>query len=153
MLGAAGEAAGGEGGADTETLAIPPSRDCSKMRQGETAETCEASGRCLVLQRRSRGSIRWGGVQKSKMRHECVIIADSPGALVELCGISILERLLRTLQRCGIKRATILSSTPKLITEPLTKPSWPRAQLDITLRGRPDAPAPVDQIVRVWSRA
>src|SRR6266480_4127961 len=32
-------------------------------------------------------------VQESKMRHECVIIADSPGALVTLCGVSILERL------------------------------------------------------------
>ncbi len=33
MLGAATEAAGGEGMADTETLAITPSRDCSKMRE------------------------------------------------------------------------------------------------------------------------
>ena len=87
------------------------------------------------------------------MRHECVIIADSPGALVELCGISILERLLRTLQRCGIKRATVLSSGPKLITESLTKRSWPRAQLDITVRGRPDGPVTVEQIVDVWPDA
>lgn len=87
------------------------------------------------------------------MRHECVIIADSPGALVELCGISILERLLRTLQRCGIKRATVLSSSPKLITASLTKRSWPRAQLDITVRGRPDGSVTVEQIVDVWPDA
>ena len=47
------------------------------------------------------------------MHHECVIIADSPGALVTLCGVSILERLLRTVQRSGIKRATVLSNIPK----------------------------------------
>jgi len=55
------------------------------------------------------------------MHHECVIIADSPGALVELCGISILERLLRTLQRCGVKRSTVLASTPKLISDALAQ--------------------------------
>ena len=32
------------------------------------------------------------------MVNECVILADDPSALVELCGISTLERLLRTLQ-------------------------------------------------------
>ena len=46
------------------------------------------------------------------MVNECVILADDPSALVELCGISTLERLLRTLQRCGIERATVLSNTP-----------------------------------------
>src|SRR5207237_5985140 len=34
ILGAAGEAAGEEVGADTDSLAITPSRDCSKMRLG-----------------------------------------------------------------------------------------------------------------------
>ncbi|MEY2492421.1 MAG: hypothetical protein QOH24_1372 [Verrucomicrobiota bacterium] len=83
------------------------------------------------------------------MRHECVIIADSPGALVELCGISVLERLLRTLQRCGIKRAIVLSSTPKLVTDSLVRPSWPRAQLNITVHGRPEGAVTVEQIVGV----
>src|SRR5205085_11617664 len=87
------------------------------------------------------------------MRHECVIIADSPGALVELSGISILERLLRTLQRCGIKRATVLSSTPKLITESLVTPSWPRSQLDVTVQGRPNGLVKAEQIVEVWPDA
>src|SRR5439155_24099987 len=36
---------------------------------------------------------------KITMAYECVVLADCPGALVELCGISTLERLLRTLQR------------------------------------------------------
>jgi phosphatidylglycerophosphate synthase len=87
------------------------------------------------------------------MRHECVIIADSPGALVELCGISILERLLRTLQRCGVERATVLSSTPKLISESLAQPSWPRAQLDLRVCHRSDELLTVEQIVDVWPEA
>ena len=81
------------------------------------------------------------------MRHECVIIADSPGALVELCGISILERLLRTVQRCGVKRATVLSSTPKLISDALAQPSRPRAQIDLQVCHRSDGLGMVEQIV------
>src|SRR5437588_11696230 len=81
------------------------------------------------------------------MRHECVIIADSPGALVELCGISILERLLRTVQRCGVKRATVLSSSPKLISDALAQPSRPRAQIDLQVCHRSDGLGMVEQIV------
>jgi len=46
------------------------------------------------------------------MVRDCFVLADAPSALVELCGISILERLLRMLQRCGVSRATILAATP-----------------------------------------
>jgi phosphatidylglycerophosphate synthase len=84
------------------------------------------------------------------MVNECVILADSPDALIELCGISALERLLRTLQRCGIGRATVLSSTPKAIAQELAAPSWARAQLHITLRTRPAGPVTIEQIVDNW---
>ena len=86
------------------------------------------------------------------MAHECLILADSPSALVELCGISTLERLLRTLQRCGIERATVLSSTPEAIAKELGRPSWARAGLNVTLRSRPPGPVTLDQIVEVWPR-
>jgi phosphatidylglycerophosphate synthase len=86
------------------------------------------------------------------MPHECLILADAPGALVEVCGISILERLLRTLQRCGIARATVLSRTPELIEEHLAKPSWARDRLDATVRERPDGAVTIGQIVDVWPR-
>jgi phosphatidylglycerophosphate synthase len=85
--------------------------------------------------------------------NECVILADSPGALAELCGISTLERLLRTLQRCGINRATVLSSTPDPVAKELTRPSWPRAQLNLTLCTRPSGPVKLDQIIDVWPRS
>jgi len=81
------------------------------------------------------------------MRHECVIIADSPGALVELCGISILERLLRTLQRCGLKRAIVLSTTPQLISDALAQPSRPRSEIDLRVCHRPDGGGMIEEIV------
>ena len=86
------------------------------------------------------------------MVNECVILADDPSALVELCGISTLERLLRTLQRCGIERATVLSSTPDPIAKELARPSWARAQLHLTLRTRPAGPVRLEQIVDLWPR-
>ena len=85
------------------------------------------------------------------MPRECVIIADSPGALVELCGISVLERLLRTLQRCRISQATVLSSTPKPISYALDQPSWPRAEIDLRISHRSDGALMVEQIVSSWS--
>ncbi len=86
------------------------------------------------------------------MVNECVILADDPSALVELCGISTLERLLRTLQRCGIERATVLSSTPEPIAKELAALSWARAQLHVTLRTRPAGAVTMEQIVDNWPR-
>ena len=68
------------------------------------------------------------------MRHECIILADSPGALVELCGISVIERLLRTLQRCGLTRAIILSATPDVLEQHLADPSPHRAKVALDIR-------------------
>src|SRR5207302_2101762 len=87
------------------------------------------------------------------MAYECIILADCPGALIELCGISTLERLLRTLQRCGIERATILSSTSEQIADELARPSWPRAQLPVTLRTRPNGALRIEQVVDIWPDA
>jgi len=81
------------------------------------------------------------------MPDECVILADAPDALVELCGISTLERLLRTLQRCGITRAIILSSAAAEIAKHLAQPSWARADLEFAIRERPPGPTTVQQIV------
>ena len=101
---------------------------------------------------RSGPSLRLG-IKQITMAHECVILADCPGALIELCGISTLERLLRTLQRCGIERATILSSTSERIADELARPSWPRAQLALTLRTRPNGSLRIEQIVDIWPDA
>ena len=68
------------------------------------------------------------------MGHECLIYADSPGALVELCGISLIERLLRMLQRCGLTRATVLSNTPDVLAEHLAAPSPHREKVALDFR-------------------
>src|SRR6185436_6587278 len=84
------------------------------------------------------------------MASESIVLADSPGASVQLCGVSTLERLLRTLQRCGIKSVTILTSTPDAIETELARPSWARAQLELSIRTRPVGPVTMEQIVDVW---
>jgi 1L-myo-inositol 1-phosphate cytidylyltransferase / CDP-L-myo-inositol myo-inositolphosphotransferase len=81
---------------------------------------------------------------------ECIVLMDNPTALVELCGISLLERLLRTLQRCGIEHATVLTSTPQPIEAELARPSWARAQLKLSVRTRPAGPIMPEQILNAW---
>lgn len=87
------------------------------------------------------------------MHRQCLILADSTEALVELCGISLIERLLRTVQRCGFRQAIVLSSTPEIITKHLSKPSWARTELELSIRTRPSGPVSVKQIVDVWPDA
>src|ERR1700716_405422 len=119
------------------------------MRGGRTS----IRQRCFNTRRSTWRKNQSRNVWQSKMPDECVILADGLGALVELCGISILERLLRTLQRCGITRATILSSTPKEISEELARPSWARAQLQLTTRQRPAGAVTMEQLVDLWPEA
>jgi phosphatidylglycerophosphate synthase len=67
-------------------------------------------------------------------RANVIIIAEPADALTIVCGISILERLLRTLQRLGVERATILSPEPEPIAIALARPSWARAEITSDVR-------------------
>jgi len=58
-----------------------------------------------------------------------ILIANAPEALTKLCGVSLLERLLRTLQRLGFRRAIVFSSTPEIVGAELAKPSWAREEI------------------------
>ncbi len=89
---------------------------------------------------------------RKTMVDTCIILADSPGVLVELCGISILERLLRTLQRCEIKRAIILSSRADVVGRALARRSWARAQIDVTVCNGGPVAVTVERIVDVWPK-
>lgn len=62
-----------------------------------------------------------------------ILIADAPNALTEFCGVNLLERLLRTLQRLGFQRAVIFSSTPESVAAELAKASWAREQITTQL--------------------
>jgi hypothetical protein len=62
-----------------------------------------------------------------------ILVADAPDALTELCGINLVERLLRILQRLGFRRAIVFSSTPEIIGAELAKRSWAREQITVQL--------------------
>jgi phosphatidylglycerophosphate synthase len=70
-----------------------------------------------------------------------ILVADAPEALIELCGVNLLERLLRILQRLGFHRAIVFSGTPEIIEAELAKHSWAREQ--ITAQLVPTAAKPV----------
>ncbi len=58
-----------------------------------------------------------------------ILIADAPEALIELCGVNLLERLLRILQRLGFRDAIVFSRTPEIVGAELAKRSWAREQI------------------------
>src|SRR5947207_4403124 len=62
-----------------------------------------------------------------------ILIADAPDALMELCGVNLLERLLRILQRLGFRSAIVFSTTPEIIAAELAKHSWAREQITVHL--------------------
>src|SRR5438445_7470226 len=62
-----------------------------------------------------------------------ILIADAPEALIELCGVNLLERLLRILQRLGFRRAIVFSTTPEIVGAELARRSWPRNQITADL--------------------
>ena len=61
-----------------------------------------------------------------------ILVADAPDALTELCGVNLVERLLRILQRLGFRSGIVFSATPEIGTE-LAKPSWARDQIIVHL--------------------
>ena len=58
-----------------------------------------------------------------------ILIADAPEALTELCGVNLLERLLRILQRLGFRSAIVFSTTTEIIGAELAKRSWAREKV------------------------
>src|SRR5713226_9886248 len=69
-----------------------------------------------------------------------ILIADAPEALIELCGVNLLERLLRILQRLGFRRAIVFSTTPEIVGAELAKHSWAREQVIADLVPRANGP-------------
>jgi phosphatidylglycerophosphate synthase len=72
-----------------------------------------------------------------------IIIADAPEALIQLCGVNLLERLLRILQRLGFRRAIVVSSTPEIVGAELANHSWAREKLIGQLVPRANGPLTV----------
>ena len=61
-----------------------------------------------------------------------LILAEGAEALVQVCGISILERLLRTLQRLGVRRVTVVARDARVAAHAEAR-TWARAELAITV--------------------
>jgi 1L-myo-inositol 1-phosphate cytidylyltransferase / CDP-L-myo-inositol myo-inositolphosphotransferase len=79
-------------------------------------------------------------------RPQLIILADAPNALCALFGISLLERLLRTVQRLGFREAIILFNSPDQIEAHLAKPSWARAEVALTFRPRSSGEVRVSEV-------
>ena len=62
-----------------------------------------------------------------------IIIADAPGALIELCGVNVMERLLRILQRLGFRHVIVFSTTPEIVGAELATRSWAREKVIVDL--------------------
>ena len=58
-----------------------------------------------------------------------ILIAESPDVFLELCGVNLLERLLRILQRLGFRRVIVLTTTPEMLRAEMAKRSWAREQV------------------------
>src|SRR6266496_369005 len=69
-----------------------------------------------------------------------ILIADAPGALMELCGVNLLDRLLRILQGLGFRRAIVFSTMPEIIGAELAKHSWAREKVVVHLVPRAIGP-------------
>src|SRR6266705_914630 len=72
-------------------------------------------------------------------RPPLLIVADSPGALTELCGISMLERMRRIALHLGFREAMILSNSVKAVATHVANESWHRTDVSLTFRERTGA--------------
>ena len=80
-------------------------------------------------------------------RPPLLIVADSPEALTELCGISLLERMRRVALQLGFREAMILSNSAKTMATHVGNESWRRADVSLAFRGRTGAKVTVGDIL------
>jgi phosphatidylglycerophosphate synthase len=80
-------------------------------------------------------------------RPALLIVADSPAALTDLCGISLLERMRRIALQLGFHQAMILSNSVKAVASHVASQSWHRADMSITFRERTGAKVTVGDIL------
>src|SRR5205823_3105606 len=80
-------------------------------------------------------------------RPPLLIVADSPEALTDLCGISLLERMRRIALQLGFHEAMILSNSVKAVGRHVAGESWHRADVSLTFRERAGAKVTVGDIL------
>lgn len=85
-------------------------------------------------------------------RPQLLILAEAPDALVELFGVSMLERLLRVAQRLGFRNALIVSRSLDVIAAHLAKQSWARAEITLDFRRRETDPLRINDVAPTAER-
>jgi len=80
-------------------------------------------------------------------RPPLLIVADSPEALTDLCGISLLERMRRIALQLGFREAMILSNSVKAVASHVANESWHRTDVLLTFRERTGAKVTVGDIL------
>jgi phosphatidylglycerophosphate synthase len=86
-------------------------------------------------------------------RPHLIILADPPDAFAVLFGISLLERLLRVAERLGFREALIVSRDADQVAALLAQPSWARAKVALTFRGREPGAVSVSDVPNGNERA
>ena len=76
-----------------------------------------------------------------------LIVADSPEALTDLCGISLLERMRRVALQLGFHEAMILSNSVQTMATHVANESWRRADMSLTFREHTDADVTIGDIL------
>ena len=86
----------------------------------------------------------------AELKVDCLVIADYPAASVELCGISLMERSLRTLQACGFTRALILTDSQELMLKSrrASSPHWTKIVWNFAARRT--GLVTLEQLAAVW---
>jgi len=82
-----------------------------------------------------------------RYRPPLLIVADSPEALTDLCGISLLERMRRIALQFGFREAMILSNAVKAVTSDLATESWRRAEVSLKFREHSGASVTIGDIL------
>jgi phosphatidylglycerophosphate synthase len=67
------------------------------------------------------------------MQRGCIVVAEEPGAFADIAGISVIERLLRTLERCGAGHAVIVSPDTGNIARRVAKQSRARPRMQTSV--------------------
>src|ERR1700747_212104 len=80
-------------------------------------------------------------------RPPLLIVADSPEAMTELCGISLLERTRRVALHLGFGEAMVLSNSVEAMADHVAQQSWHRSDLSLMFRERRAAEVTVGDIL------
>jgi phosphatidylglycerophosphate synthase len=76
-----------------------------------------------------------------------LILADSPDALTDLCGISLLERLRRIARKLGFGEAMILSNSVEIIARHSGQSSWHRGEIALKFHERKTAEVTIGDVL------